>query len=259
MDQHGKNKIVYRVGDSCFKMYNDKWSATNVLQAALAHARMEELGLDVPHLKSIQIIDGKWTIVSEFIEGKTLQQLIDENPKKKDEYIEYFANLHMELLNHRCNKLARQSDKFARYIQECELDAVTRYDLLLKLLNMKEHDYVCHGDFLPENIVINSDGKPYIIDWGRCTQGNRTGDIIQTALLLGLRGYKDFAESYMKKMFAKQDKSVDYFKSWAPIIVASMLPKYEGEEHQKLLELFNQVYNDSVNLNLKEENEEGEE
>ena len=33
------------------------------------------------------MVEGKWAIVSEFIKGKTLAQLMEEKPEKKNEYI----------------------------------------------------------------------------------------------------------------------------------------------------------------------------
>ena len=35
--------------------------------------------------KYIRVVDGKWAIILDYIEGKTLQSLMDEHPEKEDE------------------------------------------------------------------------------------------------------------------------------------------------------------------------------
>ena len=42
-----------------------------------------ETGLNIPKILEVTMIDGKWAIVSDFIEGKTLAQLMQENPDKR--------------------------------------------------------------------------------------------------------------------------------------------------------------------------------
>ena len=68
------NKTVYRDGDNCIKVFNQDFSKIDVLNEALNQARIEEIGLNVPKIKEVLTIDGKWAIVSEYIKGKTLAQ-----------------------------------------------------------------------------------------------------------------------------------------------------------------------------------------
>lgn len=81
------NKTVYRDGDRCLKVFNEGYSKADVLNEALNQARIEETGLNIPRVLEVTVIDGKWTIVSDYIKGKTLAQLMQENPEKKDEYL----------------------------------------------------------------------------------------------------------------------------------------------------------------------------
>ena len=79
------NKTVYRDGDRCIKVFDANYSKADVLNEALNQARIEETGLNIPKIEEVTKVDGKWAIISTFIEGKTLQQLMDENPDKLDE------------------------------------------------------------------------------------------------------------------------------------------------------------------------------
>ena len=82
-----KDKTVYRDGDLCIKVFHENFSKADVLNEALNQARVEETGLNIPKILSVTMIEGKWAIVSEFIEGKTLAQLMTEDESKKEEYL----------------------------------------------------------------------------------------------------------------------------------------------------------------------------
>ena len=79
------NKTVYRDGDMAVKVFDSDYSKADVLNEALNQARVEETALNVPKLIEVSRIDGKWAIVSDFIPGKTLARLMEENPDKRDD------------------------------------------------------------------------------------------------------------------------------------------------------------------------------
>ena len=177
-----KNKVIYRDGDLAVKVFDESFPKSDILNEALNQARVEETGLNIPKIEEVTKIDGKWAIISDFIEGKTLQQLMDENPDKLDEYLELFVNVQMEILGKKCPLLKRLQDKMQDKISSTDLDATTRYELHTHLASMKRHDKVCHGDFNPSNIIITPDGTPFILDWSHATQGNGAADAARTYL-----------------------------------------------------------------------------
>ena len=118
------------------------------------------------------MVDGKWAIVSEYIKGKTLAQLMEEDTDKKNEYIELLVDLQLEVHSKTCPLLNKLKDKMNGKIAKSDIDATTRYDLHTRLEGMPKHNKVCHGDFNPSNIIISEDGTPFILDWSHATQGN---------------------------------------------------------------------------------------
>ena len=74
------NKTVYRDGNLCMKVFDASYSKADILNEALNQARVEETGLAIPKIREVTVIDGKWTIVTDYIKGKTLAQLMQENP-----------------------------------------------------------------------------------------------------------------------------------------------------------------------------------
>lgn len=229
------NKCVYRDGEYAVKVFDSDYSKADVLNEALNQARVEETGLDIPKIKEVTTVDGKWAIVSDYIPGKTLDRLMKENPEKKDEYLEMFVDLQIKMHSMKCPLLNKLKDKMNRKISEAKLDATTRYDLHTRLESMPKHTKLCHGDFCPSNIIITPDGKPFIIDWSHATQGNASADVARTYLLFWLEGDKDTANKYMELFCKKSDTAKQYIQKWLPIVAASQSVKGKPEEREQLL------------------------
>ena len=235
------NKTVYRDGDRSIKVFNADYSKADVLNEALNQARIEETGLKIPKIIEVTTIDGKWAIVSEFIKGKTLAQLMKEDPERKSEYIELLVDLQMSVHQKTCPMLNKLKDKMNRKISQSDLDATTRYDLHTRLEGMPKHTKVCHGDFNPSNIIIAEDGTPYIIDWSHATQGNASADVARTYLLFWLNGDISGAKEYLDLFCAKSNTALKYVQSWMPIVAASQSVKGNEKEREFLLSWVNVV------------------
>lgn len=219
------DKTVYRDGDRCLKVFNEDFSKADVLNEALNQARIEETGLNIPKILEVTVIDGKWTIVSEFIKGKTLARLMEENPDKKDEYLSLFVDLQLQMHSKTCKGLTKLKDKMNRKISETDLSATVRYDLHTRLEAMPKHNKVCHGDFNPTNIIITDDGTPYILDWSHATQGNASADVARTYLLFWLNGDIDGAKKYLDMFCERSNTAKQYVQKWMPIVAASQTVK----------------------------------
>lgn len=228
-------KSVFRVGNRSVKVFSSYYSKADVLNEALNHARVEETGLNVPKLLEVTKIDGKWAIAYEYIEGRTLAELMDSNPDKKDEYITLMVKLHLEVLDKVCPQLNKLKDKINIKICESELDATTRYDLHTRLDSMPKHNKLCHGDFNPSNIVIGNDGKTYIIDWAHATQGNASADAARTYLLFRLRGDESGAKRYLDLFSENSGISQMNIQKWLPIVAASQSVVSNEREKELLL------------------------
>ena len=102
------NKVIYKDGDTVLKVFDSDFSKSEILNEALNQARIEETGLNVPKLLEVSIIDGKWAIRTEYVPGKTLAKLMEENPDKIDEYLDLFVDIsvcYLELLERNLNAL----------------------------------------------------------------------------------------------------------------------------------------------------------
>ena len=228
-------KTVYRDGDKAIKVFGDEYKKSDILNEALNQARVEETGIPMPKLIEVCKLDGKWAIVSDYIEVKTLQQLMDENPAKTEEYLDLFVDIQMSILAKTCPMLNKLKDKMQGKISQTDLDATTRYDLHTRLAGMHTHNKVCHGDFRPSNIIIGNDGVNYVIDWAHVTQGNGAADAARTYLLFCLRGDQKLADKYLDLFCKKTDTAKQYVQKWLPIVAASQSVKGNPEERDFLL------------------------
>lgn len=228
------NKTVYRDGDRVYKVFDKSYSKADVLNEALNQARVEETGLKIPKILEVTMTDGKWTIVSDFIKGRTLAELMEENPDKKDEYLKLFVDLQLTMHSKTCPGLNKLKDKMNRKISETDLSATLRYDLHTRLEAMPKHNKLCHGDFNPSNIIIADDGTPYILDWSHATQGNASADAARTYLLFWLNGDIEGAKKYLDLFCEKSDTAKQYVQKWMPIVAASQTVKGNAHEREFL-------------------------
>ncbi len=235
------NKTVYRDGDRCLKVFNEDYSKADVLNEALNQARIEETGLDIPKILEVTMIDSKKTIVSEYIKGKTLSTLMQENPDKKDEYLQMFVELQLTMHSKTCPMLNKLKDKMALKLSQTTLSATIRYDLHTRLESMPKHNKVCHGDFNPSNIIIQDDGTPYIIDWSHATQGNASADAARTYLLFWLSGDIVGADIYLDLFCEKSKTEKQYVQKWMPIVAASQTINGNEKEREFLYSWINVV------------------
>lgn len=229
------NKTVYRDGEYCVKVFDDDFSKVDVLNEALNQARVEETGLNVPKIVEVTKNDGKWAIVSEYVPGKTLARLMEENPDKKDEYLEKFVDWQIEVQSKKCPLLTKLRDKMNRKIDLTNLDESIKYELHTRLEGMPKHNKLCHGDFNPSNIIVKEDGTPYFIDWSHATQGNASADVARTYMLFWLAGDIEGAEKYLDLFCQKSGTDKRYVQKWMPIVAASQSVKGHEKEREFLM------------------------
>ena len=233
------NKTVYLDGNLAIKVFNSDYSKADVLNEALNQARVEETGLPIPMLHEVTKVNDQWAIVIDYIHGKTLAELMEENPERYDEYMDLFVNLQLEIHRQACPMLGKLKDKMNRKISQSSLDATTRYELHSRLDGMPKHNKLCHGDFEPRNVVIREDGAAYILDWAHATQGNASADAARTYLLFWLNGDIAGADKYLRLYCKKSDTAMQYVQKWIPIVAASQSVKGKPEERDFLLHWIN--------------------
>ena len=215
------NKTVYRDGNRSIKLFLPEHPKADVLNEALNQARVEELGLNAPKLLEVTTIDGRWAIASEYIEGKSLAQLIEECPERKREYLELLADVQHSIHEKTCTLLSRLVEKIRTQITLSDFDATTRFGLYTRLEAMHRSKRVCHGDLDPSNIIVTEDGTPFVIDWSHAAQGNIRFDAVRTFYLLWASGDVEGANIYLDLFCEKSGIEKQSVREWFPLVAAS--------------------------------------
>ena len=236
-----KTKSIYREGNKVVKRFNENYSKADVLNEALNQSRVEETDLKIAKILGVTTINGEWSIELEYIPGDTLQQLMDKNPDKMDEYLEKMVDIQIEMHKQKCPRLGKLKDKYRRKLEQVVIDPSSKFDLYTKLDSMPKHTKLCHGDFNPSNIIVMEDGTPVILDWSHATQGNASADVARTYLIFKLHKRDKLAEEYLELFCNKSGISKQNVQLWMPIVAASQLVKGKPEEKEFLLSWVNVV------------------
>lgn len=230
------HKKIYKSDNYVVKEFDKEFSKSDILNEALNQARVEETGLRIPQLIEVsKSEEGKWQIVLEYVQGRTLAEIINEDKENLEKYMEKFVDIQLEIHSKKSPLLNKLKDKMNRKISQADLDATTRYELHTRLEGMPKHNKVCHGDFNPSNVIISPEGNYYVIDWSHATQGNASADAARTYLLFSLCGKTEMAEMYLNMFCKKSDTAKQYVQRWMPIVAASQSVKGNEKEREFLL------------------------
>lgn len=238
-----KNKEIFFEEDKVIKLFFENHKTSDILNEALNQARVQEgTNLNIPKLLEVTKINNRWAIVSEKIEGKTITELIKEEPENIDKYLNIFVEVQLTILSNSVPMLNRIKEKFTKKLKNAtNIEENTKYELLERLNGMKNHTKLCHGDYHPSNVILKDDGTVYIIDWAHVTQGNASADAARTYLLFSLDGKKELAEKYLNLFSEKSSIGKKEIQRWLPIVAATQMTKQIKEEQEFLSKWINVV------------------
>lgn len=232
------NKSIYVENGLVYKVFKEGFNKADVLNEALNLARVEQTGLRIPTLVEVKVIDGNWALVTKNIEGKTMEELLEENPSEEDDLLERFVDVQIHIQSMRCPLLQKHRDKMNRKVCLTELSSTLRYDLHNRIEAMPKYNCLCHGDYNPTNVIISSkDGLAYIVDWAHATQGNAEADAARTYMMFLVENKKERAKKYIDIFTRKSGCDRMTILEWLPILAASQSVKGISEETEFLNKL----------------------
>ena len=218
-------KTIYHDGVRCVKVFDLDYSKTDILNEALNHAKAEKLAIHVPHLLEVTTYEKKWAIVTEYINGKTMAQQMQENPGNSEQLLEQFIEIQKSIHNEDGFGFQKLRDKIEWKISHCDLSESTKYELQTCLSAMPVQNAVLHGDFIPDNIIIREDGMPFVIDWSHASCGNAAEDVAKSYLHFCKNGKEKLAQQYLEMYSAISNTDIGHIKQWIPIAAAELYYK----------------------------------
>lgn len=230
------DKTIYRDGDKCLKVFVGGRSASDIYCEAMNQAIFCEKGLCVPKALEVTCIDGKWTLVSEFVRGKTLARMILDEPEKRREYIAEFAELHHSIHAHSSDSLHNLKKTLNAVIPTVPLELEYRAELRMMADMLPDSDHICHGDFDPSNIIVTPLGETYVTDFPLAVSGAPEFDAAVAYLKLML-GYDGIADEYLAAFTGENRKLREKIEALFPLAAAFMLKRSNAERRNILCDL----------------------
>jgi len=240
----GNTANLYLFDNKIVKVFKEHLPSTESLFEARKQEFAYSCGLNVPKVLEVTEIKGRQAIIMEYIEGKTVGNLLTENMELAEHYMNICVNAQQTIHHVEVESaLETMVEKLQRQIKSGEnLNNAQKELLLGRLDSMIFEPRLCHGDFHPFNVIMSND-KVTIIDWVDSSVGDIRADVYRTYLLISQFSI-DLAEIYLRIYCKKTGLSRDEVILWAPIIAGARLSEHVSSENKdRLMEIINQYCN----------------
>ena len=241
----GNTANLYLFDNKIVKVFKEHLPSTESIFEARKQEFAYSCGLNVPKILEVTEINGRKVIIMEYIEGKTVGNLLIENMELAEQYMNVFVNVQQTIHNIvvESDLLEPMSEKLKRQIEHGgNLNKAQKQLLVGRLDSMIIEPRLCHGDFHPFNLIMSND-KVTIIDWVDSSAGDIRADVYRTYLLLSQFSIY-LAEIYLRIYCEKTGLSQDEVFLWAPIIAGARLSEHVSLENKdRLKEIINQYCN----------------
>ena len=229
------NKTIYRDGNCTVKVFEKCCPQPEIYREAYIQTLVHSLGINVPKVVQVTEINGKTAIVSEYIRGRSLADLMVDYPEKCEEFSELIADSQHEI---------SQKKASIRLLKEYITDSLNKADIDKRELNLlnttlrsfTQKDELIHGELIPQNVVITRDGTPYIIDWEYAAQGDVCYGHAATCISLLADGNNQAVRYYLDKVYDKYSIASEDIVKWLPFASVTLSMGYFGNKRQFLLD-----------------------
>ena len=239
----GNTADIYRFNNRIIKVFKEGFSENEAVHEAEKQVCAYKCGLDVPEVIEVTEINGRQSIIMEYIEGTTIGERLLGNMEQADYYIDncvqvqqtiHLTDIQETSIEWMTEKLTRQiisTDQLSDYIKDL---------LLYRLNSMKFVPRLCHGDFHPFNIIVNKN-KMTIIDWVDSSIGDIRADVYRTYLMFS-QSSTILAQKYLHSYCLQSGLSQEEVFQWAPIVAGARLSEQiplENKKHlRKIIDFF---------------------
>jgi len=186
----GRTAEIYPWDDErVIKLYRDGSSRAYVAREARVSRAAHRLGLPAPSVYDAETEDGLWEIdgrlgvVYDWVDGPTMLRDLANRPWMVVAHSKALAALHAQVHSASGSGLPDLRERLAGMIDRVEgLPERLRAAARSVLAELPDGGKVCHGDFHPDNVLLQEDG-PMIVDWGPASCGHPCADVAWTVLL----------------------------------------------------------------------------
>lgn len=256
-------KVIVLDERTVVKQFFDRVSPSSIENEYLKSKAVMHSGLPVPAVLMKVIHNAQPALLYERINGSPLTQKLSKQPWTAFHLINQMANLQVLMHDKEISGLPQQVDIMQQKITLVnELSEAEKCLIAERLSKLSTGNSLCHGDFHPDNILLDDRG-PVIIDWTDASRGNRLADLARTLVILqygglpsGMKPFKRKAVLYVRNLLAGKylksyrrsfHFSLDSLEEWIlPIAAARLSENLSDQEKEKLVMLIKQYIENDV-------------
>ncbi|WP_040952404.1 aminoglycoside phosphotransferase family protein [Gorillibacterium massiliense] len=180
----GMSAEVYEWGDhQVLKLYYDQYQPEWIRGEAEIGMALKEAGVPAPSVYEMVEEGGRRGLLYERVPGASMLTMMQTSPTRSIKHAREMARLHFSI--HRCSttKLPRQKDILEQSIHEAKEILGEKTGLICEYLyKLPEGNWICHGDFHPDNILVTNN-KSIAIDWTNANIGDPMCDVARTSII----------------------------------------------------------------------------
>ncbi|WP_054943064.1 phosphotransferase family protein [Paenibacillus ihuae] len=183
----GRTAEVWEHGEgTILKLYLEDFPTAAVEQEFKVSTYVHAQGIRTPRPLELIESEGRSGIVFQQIHGRSLLAMIGEKPWRLAEYSKKLAALHYNLHQLEGNpELGLYKDYLRKNIISAPMLTMEEKSAVLEQLEkLPEGSKLCHGDFHPDNVLL--DEEAWIIDWMTGITGNPAADTARSVLMLSI-------------------------------------------------------------------------
>jgi aminoglycoside phosphotransferase (APT) family kinase protein len=204
----GRTAEVFRDDDgSAVKLFYDWMPATEAEHEAAILRSVSQVCMLAPKFYELVRIDDRNGLRFEFIDGEMAGQQMLHYPLLIIRLSHAIGLLHREIHSTHIKELQTCKDVFDTGIQASPwIDDAIR-NKLLAFLHERKGNSLCHGDFHPENILIDKNGQMRVIDWVNAYSGDPLSDAARTYYLIRY-GRSPIKRTLLQKLLERFGKAL---------------------------------------------------
>lgn len=236
----GGHGTIYKIGeDTILKVYKDH-SPIETIDNERLYAKNAFVN-GIPTAIAYDIVETKqgYGVIFEMINGMTLGQFLNEHPEKLDEYSIKFSDL-LYTLNHTDadaalyedfeGVLLQRAENAGKYISKKDVETLKR---IIKAI--PSGNGMIHGDYHPNNVMVDSEGELILIDMADIARGNGFYDLGGSYLLMKMLPKIPFLSIITKNVTSVPGKSC--LKMWD-----ILMHTYFKTNDEKVLQKYDKQY-----------------
>lgn len=247
----GRTADVYDWDDRhILKLFHNWFESENIEYERRIAQAVHASGVKSPAVGDVVQVQGRTGLIYERVPGESMLDLFQRQPWKVIQFAKTLAGLHAQM--HACvfeAEVPTQRRKLQHKIKNANaLPVVLKTKLLDTLEALPEGDRVCHGDFHPDNVLLDGEDAT-VIDWIDATRGNPLADVARTSIiLLGAASSSQipnpvlkiivglFHSAYLKEYFRLRPAGEMEYQRWLPIVAGARLNENIPEIEKWLVE-----------------------